>query len=83
MLVPHGSGSSRAVEVSQTVVKALLGLGGAIGILVVVLGLAAIVRGINITRNRALEAENGVLAGEIQRMRGRLANLNDTIAAIG
>jgi murein DD-endopeptidase MepM/ murein hydrolase activator NlpD len=82
MLVPHGSGSSRAVEVSQAVVKTLLGLGGAIGILVVVLGIAAVVRGVNITRNRALEGENQVLAGEIQRMRGRLANLTDTITAI-
>ena len=83
MLVPHGSGSSRAVEVSQTVVKALLGLGGVIGTLVLVLGLAALVRGVNITRNRELEGENQVLASEIQRMRGRLANLSDTIAAIG
>jgi len=30
MLVPHGSGSSRAVEVSQTVVKALVGIGGVV-----------------------------------------------------
>ena len=83
MFVPHGSGSSRALEVSQTVVKTLLGLGGAIGTLVVVLGLAALVRGVNITRNRDLEGENQVLASELQRMRGRLANLSDTIAVIG
>jgi len=36
MLVPHGSGSSRAVEVSQTVVKALVGIGGVVALLVTV-----------------------------------------------
>ena len=30
MLVPHGSGSSRAVEVSQTFVKALVGIGSVV-----------------------------------------------------
>src|SRR6266576_33514 len=37
MLVPHGSGSSRAVEVSQTVVKALVGIGSVLALLVLVL----------------------------------------------
>ncbi len=83
MLVPHGSGSSRAVELSHTVVKAFMGIGGVIVALVVVLGVAAIVRGVNITRNRALERENRILAGEIQRMRERLVGLRDTINSIG
>ena len=30
MVVPHGSGASRAVELSQTVVKALVGFGSAL-----------------------------------------------------
>ena len=36
MLVPHGSGSSRAVEVSQTVVKALVGIGSVVALLFLV-----------------------------------------------
>ncbi len=83
MLVPHGSGASRALEISQAVVRTLLGLGGVIGTVVVVLGVAAIVRGVTIARNHALEGENSVLGEEIQRIRGRLANLSDTITAIG
>ena len=83
MLVPHGSGASRAVEISHTVMQALMGLGGLTVALIVVLGVAAIARGVNITRNRALERENRVLADEIQRTRERLVGLRDTLNVIG
>ncbi|HXF94645.1 MAG TPA: peptidoglycan DD-metalloendopeptidase family protein [Gemmatimonadales bacterium] len=83
MLVPHGSGSSRAVEVSQTVVKALLGMGSVVALLLLVLGGAAIARGVNITKSRALERENRLLASEIQRMREQLVSLRDTLNEFG
>src|SRR3989449_8598272 len=79
MLVPHGSGASRAVELSQTVVKALIGIGSVIALLFLVLGGAAIARGVSITRSRALERENRLLADEIQRMRERLVGVRDTL----
>src|SRR5258708_2720249 len=79
MLVPHGSGSSRAVEVSQTFVKALVGIGSVVVLTFLVLGVAAISRGVNITRSRALENENRLLADEIQRMRERMTVLRDTL----
>src|SRR2546426_11458357 len=72
MVVPHGSGSSRAVEVSQTFVKALVGIGSVVALTFLVLGVAAISRGVNITRSRALENEDRLLADEVQRMRERL-----------
>ena len=83
MLVPHGSGTSRAVEVSQTLVKALLGFGSVVILVLLVLGGAAVTRGISITRSRALERENRLLAEEIQRMRERLIGLKDTLTAFG
>ncbi len=43
------------------------------------LGVAAISRGVNITRSRALENENRLLADEIQRMRERMTVLRDTL----
>ena len=79
MVVPHGSGASRAVEVSQTVLKALVGIGSVVALTFLVLGVAAISRGVNITRSRALENENRLLADEIQRMRDRIAGLSDTL----
>jgi murein DD-endopeptidase MepM/ murein hydrolase activator NlpD len=83
MLVPHGSGTSRAVEVSQTLVKALLGFGSVVVLVLLVLGGAALTRGVSITRSRALERENRLLAEEIQRMRERLIGLKDTLSAFG
>src|SRR2546426_2864340 len=83
MLVPHGSGSSRAVEVSQTVVKALVGIGGVVALLFLVLGGTALSRGVNVTRSRALERENQLLASEIQRLRERLVGLRDTLNVFG
>src|SRR2546428_4060614 len=83
MGVAHGSGASRAVEISQTVLKALVGLGGVIALLVLVLGGAALSRGVNVTRSRALERENQLLAGEIQRLRERLVGLRDTLNVFG
>src|SRR2546426_733227 len=79
MVVPHGSGSSRAVEVSQTFVKALVGIGSVVALTFLVLGGAAISRGVNITHSRALENENRLLADEIQRMRERMTGLRDTL----
>jgi len=79
MVVPHGSGASRAVEVSQTVVKTLVGIGSVVALLFLVLGGAALSRGVTITRSRALERENRLLAGEIQRLRDRLEGLRDTL----
>ena len=83
MLVPHGSGVSRAVEVSQSVVKALVGFGSVLGLILLVLGGAALSRGISITRSRSVERENRLLSDEIQRMRERLVGLQDTIHAFG
>ena len=79
MVVPHGAGASRAVEVSQTVVKTLVGIGSVLVLLLLVLGGAALSRGVSITRSRVLERENRLLADEIQRMRTRLVGLRDTI----
>src|SRR5439155_9304318 len=53
MLVPHGSGSSRAVEVSQTVVKALVGIGSVVALLFLVLGVTALSRGVRFTSSPA------------------------------
>jgi murein DD-endopeptidase MepM/ murein hydrolase activator NlpD len=83
MLVPHGSGASRAVELSQTVVKTLVGIGSVVALTFLVLGVAAISRGVSITRSRALENENRILAEEIQRMRERMVGLRDTLNQFG
>lgn len=81
MVVPHGSGTSRAVEVSQAVLKTLLGIGSVLVLLLLILGGAALSRGVSITKSRMLERENRLLADEVARMRSRLSGLHDTLAA--
>src|SRR2546422_9802032 len=73
MVVPHGSGSSRALEVFQTFVKALVGIGSVVALTFLVLGVAAISRGGGITHSRARQNEKRGLADQIPRMRERLA----------
>src|SRR5256712_5232873 len=82
-VVPQGEGSSGAVEVSQTCVKALVGIGSVVALTFLVLGVAAISRGVNITHSRVLENENRLLADEIQRMRQRMTGLRDTLQRFG
>src|SRR5256884_3714297 len=79
MVVPHGSGTSRAVELSQTVVKVLAGIGSVVALAFLVLGAAASPRGYTTARSAALKTENRLLAEEVKRMRERLVVLTDTI----
>src|SRR5438552_17959250 len=83
MVVPHGSGSSSAVVVSQMYGKSLGVFGSVVALTFLVLGVAAISRGVNITHSRVLENENRLLADEIQRMRERMTGLRDTLQRFG
>src|SRR5205807_6171496 len=70
MVVPHDSGVTRAVRVPNLVVRTLLGIGGVMLLTIVVLGVAAIARGVNLTRYRGLEHTNRLLVEEIRHERG-------------
>lgn len=83
MLVPHGSGASRTVEVSDRFAQSLMTIGGLVVLAMIVLGLAAIGRGVNITRHRMLEHQNRVLLDEIQRTREQLVVLRDSLDTLG
>lgn len=83
MLVPHGAGSSRAVQLSDVVLKGLLGFGAFAALALVILAGTAIGRGLSVTRNRRLAYEHSVLVDEIQRMRGQIVTLHDTLVTMG
>lgn len=83
MLVPHGAGWSRAVQLSDVVLKGLAGFGAALVIAMVVLAGTATWRALSVTRNRALEREHAALDGEISHVRDRLTVLRDTLIDIG
>ncbi|HUK20707.1 MAG TPA: M23 family metallopeptidase [Gemmatimonadales bacterium] len=83
MLVPESSSPTRAIALSSSVAKLLvvIGWGAAVGI--VALGVAAVARGLNVTRNMRLEHEHRVLMGEVDRLQAHLAALQDTIVRQG
>jgi murein DD-endopeptidase MepM/ murein hydrolase activator NlpD len=83
LVVPHGAGGSRAVEVSQAVFKTAVGLATAVVMVLLLLGGTALVRGVSISRGRSLARENALLSSEIERLRGQLDVLRDTLSAVG
>lgn len=82
MVVPHGAGSSRSVAVSATVAKLLAGVATVAVASVLAAVVTVLTHTVDATRNAQLERQNQVLAGEIQRLGGRVENLSDTLALI-
>lgn len=82
LVVPHGSGASRAVEISQGVVKAFLGMGAVLVLGFGLLSVATLSRGIMVSTASRLSAENSRLADELALMERRLGTLRDTVEAL-
>lgn len=82
MVVPEGTGASRAIQVSQSVLKV-----GAIGLclcvlLALVLGYATVSRSVDMSRAARLERENQQLAATLGQLNARISNLSDTLGQI-
>ncbi|HEU5357607.1 MAG TPA: M23 family metallopeptidase [Gemmatimonadales bacterium] len=82
VVVPPGAGTSKVLEVSQTVVKLALGVGLVIGLAAVLLSYVTLSRSIAISHNAALARENQLLAEQIGQLQGRMAGLHDTLQTI-
>ncbi len=82
MVVPEGSGASRAIQVSQSVLKV-----GAIGLglfvlLALVLGYATVSRSVDLSRAARLERENQQLAATLGQLNAQISTLSDTLGRI-
>jgi murein DD-endopeptidase MepM/ murein hydrolase activator NlpD len=82
MVVPEGTGASRAIQVSQSVLKL-----GAVGLclfvlLALVLGVATVSRSVDMSRAARLEQENRELATKLGQLNARISTLSDTIGQI-
>ncbi|MFI5234844.1 MAG: M23 family metallopeptidase [Gemmatimonadales bacterium] len=82
VVVPPGAGSSKVLEVSQTAVKLVLGVGLVVGLAAVLLGYVTLSRSIAFSRNASLTRENQLLAEQIGQVQTRLISLNDTLQSI-
>jgi murein DD-endopeptidase MepM/ murein hydrolase activator NlpD len=83
MLIPHGSGASRSVELSRPRFAALIVVGSVVALTCLLLGVVGVMRGVNVGRSRAVEHENQILVEEIGRIHERLARLRDTLNQFG
>jgi len=82
MVVPEGTGASRAIQVSQSVLKL-----GAVGLclfvlLALVLGFATVSRSVDMSRAARLEQENRELAMKLGQLNARISTLSDTLGQI-
>ncbi len=82
MIVPQGSSASRVIELSQTMLKLVVSLVVAFGVVAVLLGYATVSRTMDVSRNQTLQAENQSLAQTLGQLQGRVSQLGDSIAEL-
>jgi len=82
MFVPHGSGSTRAIDVSRATIRTVAGLGAAAALAANILAVAAIARGVSVTRAGELRAENAQLVDQVQQVRQHLLALGDSLGVL-
>ncbi len=82
VVVPPGSGASRAIEVSQRLLKTATGFAGVVALVALMLGYGTVSHSVDLQRSAALERENARLAEELGRLHGELSLLSDTIKTI-
>ncbi|MDZ4673366.1 MAG: M23 family metallopeptidase [Gemmatimonadota bacterium] len=79
MIVPQGSSASRVIELSQTMLKLVVSLVVAFGLISVILGYATVSRTVDVARTEALELENQVLAQTLGQLQGRVSQLGNSL----
>ncbi|HEV8122713.1 MAG TPA: M23 family metallopeptidase [Gemmatimonadales bacterium] len=82
VIVPPGSGASKIIEVSQSVLKLAAGLSVIAVLVAVVLGYSTYSRSLHLSHASAVEKENQALSTEIATMAGRIDSLSDTLDVI-
>lgn len=82
VLVPPGSGTSRVLEVSQTVLKLVGGVAVTLFFAALLFGYSTFTRASSINQADRVERQNEALVSEIDLLHGRLAILSDTLSTI-
>jgi murein DD-endopeptidase MepM/ murein hydrolase activator NlpD len=82
LLVPQGSGPSRAVELSWGAVKLAGAVAVVLAVAAVLLGSATMARRVDLSRTAHLEDENARLAQELGELHARVTTLADTLSRI-
>ncbi len=82
MVIPDGSGASRRLQVSTTVLKTVTTGATVLVLSALVFGCVTVSRRIDLAHAARLERENALLAEELGRLHSKLTDLTDTLATI-
>jgi murein DD-endopeptidase MepM/ murein hydrolase activator NlpD len=82
LVVPHGPGKSKALQVSRPALRIILGSALALPLTALVLGYTTISKSVDMARLGRLERQNTLLAQELQQTHNLIAQLGDTISLI-
>jgi murein DD-endopeptidase MepM/ murein hydrolase activator NlpD len=82
VIVPPGSGASRIIEVSQSLLKVAAGVAVVAVLLAIGLGYSTYSRSLHLSHANAVEKENQSLSTEIAQISGRIDSLSDTLDVI-
>ncbi len=82
LVVPHGPGKSKSVEMSRAVLRVILGSALALPLVALVLGYTTISKSVDIARLAKLDRQNLLLAQELQQTQDLIAELTDTVEVI-
>ena len=82
MVVPDGSGASRKLQMSTTVLKLVASAAALLVLAAVVFSYVTVSRKLDLSHAARLEKENILLAEELGRLHSQLNDLNDTLTLI-
>ncbi|MEO8448959.1 MAG: M23 family metallopeptidase [Gemmatimonadota bacterium] len=82
IVVPEGSSTSRAIEVSHTAVKLGTSAGLAAVVIALMLGYGTVSKSLNVARAGRLEQENQHLAHELGVLHAEMSELADTMVSL-
>jgi murein DD-endopeptidase MepM/ murein hydrolase activator NlpD len=82
LVVPHGPGKSKALEVSRVALRIILGSALALPLTALVLGYTTISKSVDISRLNKLDRQNQLLNRELQQTQLLISELTDTMRVI-
>lgn len=82
MVIPDGSGASRRLQLSTTVLKMVTAGASVLFLSALVFGSVTVSRKLDLSHAARLERENALLAEELGRLQSQLTDLNDTLVTI-
>jgi murein DD-endopeptidase MepM/ murein hydrolase activator NlpD len=82
VISPPGAGASKVIEVSQSLLKVVGGVGLVLTLVALLLGYSTFSRTLHLSHANAVERENATLSTEIARFGSRIDSLADTLDAI-